>query len=478
MTTAAVWDHIRRGRGPTPVRVAGAVGEDSAVLGTAGAARRVSSIEDALLGSGPLADLVEDPEVTDVLVNGTDGVWIDRGAGLTRVQVHVGDATDLRRLAVRLAGSAGRRLDDASPFVDGLLPGGVRLHALLPPLVDGAAHISLRIPRSHAPTLAALEQWGACTPSMAGVLRALVARRCAFLVTGGTGSGKSTLLAALLAEVNADERIVLVEDVKELTVRHPHVVSLQARQPNVEGRGAVDLATLVRQSLRMRPDRVAVGEVRGAEVQDMLTALNTGHEGGCGTVHANAPTDVVARMEALGALAGMSPPATLSQVASALQVVVHMHREGGARVVQSIGVFDDGARGLCVVPALVRDRAGGYRVEGGHDRLVDLLETKRMEGSEGLEERGGAAVPPHHGGPEGSGRPGRSAGLGRQGQDGESAPPRPGDPPQPPRPPAKDGRQAPPGTPAPSRRPTGDGRVARDRRPLREPSSWRSEVER
>lgn len=373
MTTAAVWDHIRRGRGPTPVRVAGAVGEESAVLGPTGAARRASSIEGVLLGSGPLADLVDDPEVTDVLVNGTDGVWVDRGDGLTRVDVALGDATDLRRLAVRLAGSAGRRLDDASPFVDGLLPGGIRLHALLPPLVDGAAHLSLRIPRSHAPTLRQLESWGACPPMMTDVLRAVVARRCAFLVTGGTGSGKSTMLAALLAEVSPEERIVLVEDVKELTVRHPHVVSLQARQPNVEGRGAVDLATLVRQSLRMRPDRVVVGEVRGAEVQDMLTALNTGHEGGCGTVHANAPADVVARMEALGALAGMSPSATRSQVASALQVVVHMHREGGARVVRSIGVFDDGPGGLRVVPALVRDGVSHYRAGAGQARLLDLL---------------------------------------------------------------------------------------------------------
>ena len=156
-------------------------------------------------------------------------------------------------------------------------------------------------------------------------------------------------------------------------MRHPHVVSLQARQPNVEGRGAVDLATLVRQSLRMRPDRVVVGEVRGAEVQDMLTALNTGHEGGCGTVHANAPADVVARMEALGALAGMSPAATRSQVASALQIVVHMHREGGARVVRSLGVLHDGPGGLRVVPALVREENGCYRAGAGHARLLDLV---------------------------------------------------------------------------------------------------------
>ncbi|GAB47421.1 hypothetical protein MOPEL_011_00030 [Mobilicoccus pelagius NBRC 104925] len=342
------------------------------MLGPTGAARRVSSVEEALLGNGPLADLVTDPRVTDILVNGTAGVWVDRGDGLHRVDVVVGDESDLRRLAVRLAGSAGRRLDDASPYVDGLLPGGIRLHALLPPLVDGGPHLSLRIPRSEAPTLADMEAWGSCTPEMADVLRAVVARRCAFLVTGGTGSGKSTMLAALLSEVPSEERVLVVEDVKELSIRHPHVVSLQARQSNVEGRGAVDLATLVRQSLRMRPDRVVVGEVRGAEVRDMLTALNTGHEGGCGTVHANAPADVVARLEALGALGGMSPAATRSQVASALRVVVHMHREGEARVVRSIGVFDD-TGDLKVVPALVRDASGGYRATAAADRLRELL---------------------------------------------------------------------------------------------------------
>ncbi|WP_040157663.1 TadA family conjugal transfer-associated ATPase [Mobilicoccus massiliensis] len=373
MTTAAVWDHIRRGRGPTPTRVAHAVGQESAVLGAAGVARRADRMEDALLGSGPLTDLVEDPRVTDVLVNGVTGVWVDRGGGLTPVDVDLGDAADLRRLAVRLAGAAGRRLDDASPYVDGLLPAGVRLHAVLPPLVDGGPHISLRIPRRSAPTLADLEDWGACTPAMAAVLRAVVARRCAFLVTGGTGSGKTTLLAGLLAEVAATERLLVVEDVKELAIRHPHVVALQARQPNVEGTGAVDLATLVRQSLRMRPDRVVIGEVRGAEVRDMLTALNTGHEGGCGTVHANAPADVIARMEALGALAGMSPQATRSQLASALRVVVHMRRDGHARVVDSIGVLDGGARGLRVVPALHR-APDGYRREAGYALLAGLLD--------------------------------------------------------------------------------------------------------
>lgn len=239
-------------------------------------------------------------DVTDVLVNGTDGVWVDRGEGLERTGCDVGDAAAVRRLAVRLATMAGRRLDETTPFVDGLLPGGVRLHAVLPPLVQHAAHISLRVPRDQTPTLEQLQGASMFGQFGAQVLQALIAARVAFVVTGGTGSGKTTLLAALLSRVPAHERIVVVEDVRELRIDHPHVVALQGRTPNVEGAGAVALETLVRQSLRMRPDRLVVGEVRGAEVRELLTALNTGHEGGCGTVHANAASDVPARFEALG----------------------------------------------------------------------------------------------------------------------------------------------------------------------------------
>lgn len=372
-TNTAVWEHIRRGRGPTSGRVAHAVEREAVVLGEVGVHRKAGHIEEALLGLGPLAEFVQDEAVTDVLVNGTGGVWIDRGRGLEHVDCRIGDQGDLRRLAVRLAAGAGRRLDDAEPYVDGQLSSGIRLHAVLPPLVDGGPHISLRIPRRTAPTLADLQSWGACTEGMSRVLTEVVRRRCAFLVTGGTGSGKTTLLAALLAEVPAHERLVIVEDVRELAVAHPHVVALQTRPANVEGRGAVDLAALVRQSLRMRPDRVVVGEVRGPEVRDMLTALNTGHEGGCGTVHANTPQDVVARLEALGALAGMGPSATRSQVVSALRVVIHMRRDAGARVVDSIGVITGDAQSLRVVPALARD-TGGYRPRDGHALLQHLLD--------------------------------------------------------------------------------------------------------
>lgn len=287
---------------------------------------------------GPLAVLLDDQRTSDVLVNGTGAVWVDRGQGVQPAQVSLADARSTRRLAVRLAALAGQRLDESCPFVDGLLPGGVRLHALLPPLVDDGPHLSLRVPRRRVPDLADLQRWGMVDDLGAQVLRAVVASRASFVVTGGTGSGKTTLLAALLGLVEDRERVVVVEDVRELRVDHPHVVHLQGRANNVEGRGEVTLTTLVRQSLRMRPDRVVVGEVRGAEVRELLTALNTGHEGGAGTLHANAARDVLSRFEALGALGEMSPAAVHAQLASAIQVVLHVHR-AQVRTLQEVAVL-------------------------------------------------------------------------------------------------------------------------------------------
>jgi pilus assembly protein CpaF len=283
--------------------------------------------------------LVADESVTDVLVNGDASVWVDRGDGVVDAGVRLEDAAAARRLAVRLAALAGRRLDESQPWVDGLLPGGVRLHAILPPLVDDGAHVSLRIPRVRADGLAALRGVGMVDARAEEVLRALVRARQSFVVSGGTGCGKTTLLAAMLAEVPHTERVVVVEDVRELVVVHPHVVRLQGRGANVEGQGAVGLVDLVRQALRMRPDRLVVGEVRGAEVREMLAALNTGHEGGAGTLHANAPTDVPVRFEALGALAGMPREAVRAQLATAVRVVVHVERTGAGRRVASVSVL-------------------------------------------------------------------------------------------------------------------------------------------
>lgn len=321
---------------------------------------------------GPLAALLLDEDVTDVLVNGGCGVWVDRGDGVRAAGVSLSDERSVRRLAVRLAALAGQRLDEASPWVDGQLPGGVRLHALLPPLVDGGAHLSLRVPRHRVPDLLDLRRWGAVDRFGTDLLRAVVDRRLSFVVTGGTGSGKTTLLGAVLGTVPPHERIVVVEDVRELRVDHPHVVHLQGRASNVEGRGEVTLTTLVRQSLRMRPDRVVVGEVRGAEVRELLTALNTGHEGGAGTVHANAAKDVVSRFEALGALAGMPPAAVHVQLASAIDVVLHVARDGG-RALREVAVLATSADGRVECVTALHGGPGRWRTGPAWVGLAERL---------------------------------------------------------------------------------------------------------
>jgi len=369
-----VWAQIRAGRAPTLGLVEQVLDGEAVVLGETGAARARSELAAQVLGAGPLESLLTDPRVTDVLVNPGSGVWVDRGEGLVRTDCVVGDEAAVRRLAVRLAGIAGRRLDDTSPYVDGLLPGGVRLHAVLPPIAVEGSHISLRVPRQVAPSLVELARWGMFGEGWLRVLQALVSRRCSFVVSGGTGSGKTTLLGALLGEVDFCERLVIVEDVRELAIVHPHVVRLQSRPANVEGRGEIGLTALVRQSLRMRPDRLVVGEVRGAEVREMLAALNTGHEGGCGTLHANTAADVVARFEALGALAGLSPTAVHSQLLSAVQVVVHVRRSSGRRFVDTLAVLARGADGRPDVrSALVRGADGETATGPAWHVLAKLL---------------------------------------------------------------------------------------------------------
>jgi pilus assembly protein CpaF len=374
---APAWEQIRGGRRPEPRTLATVAEVDVATEGLGGAAALRGSLQAQLLGAGPLEPLLELPGVTDVAVNGDGSVWVDAGAGLVRVEVDVGGPDAVRRLAVRLAGLAGRRLDETSPYVDGVLPSGVRLHAILPPLVADGPHLTLRIPARSAMSLADLEARSMLPPGWSGLLRQLVRRRVAFVVSGGTGVGKTTLLGALLGEAPAAERVIVVEDVRELNVDQPQVVRLEARPPNVEGAGEVTLTTLVRQALRMRPDRLVLGEARGAEVRELLAALNTGHEGGCGTVHANSAGDVVARFEALGALAGLSPAAVHAQLVSAVEVVVHVGRRATQgvvrRQVETIGVVVRGPDGRPeVVDALSADRAGSPRGPGW-PRLLALL---------------------------------------------------------------------------------------------------------
>ncbi|MCL8253345.1 TadA family conjugal transfer-associated ATPase, partial [Aeromicrobium fastidiosum] len=311
---------------PTALTVADALRAEQQVAGSSTVLRVVDQLRSESRGAGLLDPLLAMPDVTDVLVNGPGLVVVDRGRGLERVPVSFADDEAVRRLAQRLAAQAGRRLDDASPWVDARLRDGTRLHAVLSPIARPGTVISLRVPPRRSFSLAQLRDVGSLTSEGHDVLCSLVASRVAFVVSGGTGSGKTTLLSALLSSVAPDERIVVVEDATELRPDHPHVVGLEARPANVEGAGQVTVRDLVRQALRMRPDRLVVGEVRGAEVVDLLAALNTGHEGGCGTVHANSTADVPARFEALGVAAGLPRAAVHSQLAAGIRVVVHVGR--------------------------------------------------------------------------------------------------------------------------------------------------------
>ena len=362
------------GRPHTPADVASALRDLGEVVTDASVRETVSELRRHSTGAGPLDALLTEPGVSDVLVNGPKEVYMDRGAGLERTDVTFVDDEQVRRLAIRLAAAAGRRLDDAAPFVDGRLPDGTRLHAVLAPVAEPGTCVSLRVPARRSFALEGLVSAGSLPPDGAGVLRALVARRVPFLVSGGTGTGKSTLLSALLALVPAEERIVLVEDARELRPAHPHWVRLEGRPPNGEGAGAIALTTLVRQALRMRPDRVVLGEVRGGELTDLLTALNTGHEGGCGTVHANSIADIPARLEALAALGGLGRDACHAQVAAALKAVIHVRRErSGARRVAGVGVFRRGGDGLVEVVPAVTFTADGVRREKAAARLDELV---------------------------------------------------------------------------------------------------------
>ena len=322
---------------PTVAHVAVALRAERAMLGDAEilAVARVLCAD--LIGAGPLEPLLAEAQVTDVLVNGPREVWVDDGRGLRLTSVVFPGEDALRRLAQRLASAAGRRLDDACPYVDARLAGGVRLHAVLPPVAPNGTCLSLRLPPRRTFTLHDLVEAGAIGAESVAVLTAVIESRLAFLVTGGTGTGKTTMLSALLSLADPGERLLLVEDSAELRPLHPHVVRLESRPANLEGAGGVGLRDLVRQALRMRPDRLVVGEVRGAEVVDLLSALNTGHEGGCGTLHANTATDVPPRLEALACAAGLSREAVHSQIAAALDVVIHLardHADGRRRVAE------------------------------------------------------------------------------------------------------------------------------------------------
>ncbi|WP_432561541.1 TadA family conjugal transfer-associated ATPase [Kineococcus sp. SYSU DK003] len=370
-----VRDRIWRNGSPAdPAAVAAAARAEGVVLGAADLVRLLDGVRAATAGAGRLQPLLEAEGTTDVLVNGGGGVWVDDGSGLRPAALVLSGEAEVRALAVRLAAGAGRRLDEASPFVDARLPDGTRMHAVLPPLAPDGTHLSLRVPAVRRFGLPDLLAAGAVPAAWEPVLRAVVERRLSFLVSGGTGSGKTTLLQALLGLAAPGERLVLVEDSGELRPDHPHVVRLEARHGNVEGRGGVGLDALVRQALRMRPDRLVVGECRGVEVRDLLAALNTGHAG-AGTVHANTASDVPTRLHALAATAGLAPSAVDAQLLAGVDVVLHVARSRAGRGVVEIAVVAPEGGAARVVPALVRSPDGRLGTGPGLDRLRRRLGT-------------------------------------------------------------------------------------------------------
>lgn len=299
---------------------------------------------DSLVGIlDPLSALLSNSAVTDIVINGAAEIWFDDGHGLHRHESIWNTEADVRRFAQALVEICERRLDVLNPFVDLQLPNGMRTHIVIPPISPMGTHMSFRIPRSENVGLHSLLAHQ--DEQVIKRLEHIVQSRKSFIVCGATGSGKTTLLRSLLHQVDAAERIVVIEDVQELNVQHDHVVSLQGRLPNSEHAGEVTMRQLVRQSLRMRPDRIVVGEIRGVEITDLFSALNTGHQGSAATVHANSASHVVSRLHMLGLLAGMTTDAIHSQIASALEVVIEVKRVGELRVVSEIGMLhygDDG----------------------------------------------------------------------------------------------------------------------------------------
>ncbi|MFY9262563.1 MAG: TadA family conjugal transfer-associated ATPase [Arcanobacterium sp.] len=344
---------------------------------TADMADMQARVRHEVMGAGAtIGPLLDEQTVTDVIVNGMR-VWVDRGGGMEPVEIAEGDENfsspeAVRLLAVRLAASCGQRLDDASPIVDGTFPSGVRLHAVLPPLAAEGTLISLRTHRAQVISLEELARSGSVARELVPVMEALVRRRANVIISGATGAGKTTFLNAMLSRVPDNERVLIIEESAELAPEHPHVVHLQVRRANVQGAGEVTMSDLVRAAMRMRPDRIVLGECRGAEVRDVLGALNTGHEGGWATVHANSASDVPARLVALGALADMSEATVAAQAAAALDAVIHVARFGSHRMVSEIAVLDRRGGELFATPAFyVRQvgeagkDAGGVQVQRG-----------------------------------------------------------------------------------------------------------------
>jgi pilus assembly protein CpaF len=338
----------RDGGAPLPDAVRELVAERAAILPATTRERLAAAILRDTVGLGPLEELLADPEVEEVMVNGPDRIYAERGGRIERTGVRFADETALRDAIERILAPLGRRVDELSPMVDARLTDGSRVNVVIPPLsVDGPA-VSIRRFSAERPGPGRLVELGTLTPQMRDLLAAAVAQRRAILISGGTGSGKTTLLNALSSLIGASERVITIEDAAELRLQQPHVVRLESRPASVEGRGEVTVRDLLRNALRMRPDRIVIGEVRGTEALDLLTALNTGHEGALSTLHANSPSDALSRLETLALMAGVGLPvaAIREQLARGIDLVVHLHRE------------DDGRRRVREIAEVVREAGG------------------------------------------------------------------------------------------------------------------------
>jgi pilus assembly protein CpaF len=316
---------------------------DGVVLAAGDAERLIAEVVDDAAGLGPLERLMRDPSVTEVMVNGPQQVWVEREGTVGREEIAFRDLDHLRHVIARIVGTVGRRVDESSPMVDARLPDGSRVNVVLPPLALDGPLVTIRRFRAAGFSLGELVASGSATEAQGRLLRTCVRGRLNVVISGGTGSGKTTLLNAVARTLDPHERIVTVEDAAELRLDLPHVVRLESRPPNVEGRGEITLRALVRNALRMRPDRIVVGEVRGGEALDMLQAMNTGHDGSLTTVHASSPADAIRRVETMMLMAGLDLPHAVvrEQVTAAVDVVVHVSRQAdGRRSVRTIAGRD------------------------------------------------------------------------------------------------------------------------------------------
>jgi pilus assembly protein CpaF len=313
--------------------------EDGVVMNESERRSVVQSIQNEMLGLGPLEPLLADTTVSDILVNGPYRVYVERRGRLEATDVRFDNDAHLLRIIDKIVSRIGRRIDELSPMVDARLPDGSRVNAIIPPLTLDGPVLSIRRFSVVPFGMDDLVKFGTLTPEMAELIYGLVKAKVSLLISGGTGSGKTTLLNVISGAIPANERIVTIEDAAELQLQQPHVVRLESRPPNIEGKGEVTQRALLRNSLRMRPDRIILGEIRGAEVLDMLQAMNTGHEGSMSTIHANTPRDALTRLEHMMSMAGMqvSPRAMRQQISAALSVVIQISRlSDGKRKITSL----------------------------------------------------------------------------------------------------------------------------------------------